>query len=258
MAGASGALPGVGSYPRVIRLEHGGPADGTIIETDTSASVAHTQRFHRSTDGGKTFEPLPSLALPGNIHGTDLFEMPADAGALPAGTLLFAAAVNPSGQYPAESGATQMQIPVYRSNDGAASWSGVDGRARSRRACGAGSVPGWRPDIHRRAEVDAEVMLDAPTMPSDQEPPLAASVLEVLCVTAGREALRGPRVSAAVAQLAHREERAGGLGTGVEDPLHPVHGDDVHTDPQLAGHSEVPTPRTDAAPPSTVSSEPVM
>ena len=71
-----------------------------------------------------------------------------------------------------------------------ASWSGVDGRARSRRACGAGSVTGWRPDIHRRAEVDAEVMLDAPTMPSDQEPPLAASVLEVLCVTAGREALR--------------------------------------------------------------------
>lgn len=146
VAGTAGALPGSGGYPRVIRLEHAGAADGTLIETDTDGLVAGTQRFHRSTDGGRTFEALPSLTVTGIIHGTDLFELPADAGSLPAGTLLFAAAVNPSGQYPAESGDTEMQLPVYRSDDGGESWSLLSYCLRTDEGGTTGGL--WEPELH--------------------------------------------------------------------------------------------------------------
>lgn len=146
VAGAGGSLPGSGGYPRVIRLEHAGDADGTLIETDTDAFLGGTQRFHRSTDGGRSFGALPSLTVTGNIHGTHLFELPADAGDLPAGTLLFAAAVNPSAQYPAESGDTQMQIPVYRSDDGARSWTLLSYCTRTDDGSRTGGL--WEPELH--------------------------------------------------------------------------------------------------------------
>ena len=146
IAGTTGTLAGSGGYPRVIRLAHAGTADGTIIETDTDAFTGGTQRFHRSTDGGRTFEPLPSLSITGVIHGTDLFELPADAGALSAGTLLFAAAVNPSGTYPAESGDTEMQIPVYRSDDGAETWTLLSYSHRTDTGAGTGGL--WEPELN--------------------------------------------------------------------------------------------------------------
>lgn len=146
VAGSGGTLPGSGGYPRIIRLEHSGDADGTLIETDTDAFLGGTQRFHRSTDGGRTFEALPSLKVTGNIHGTDLFELPADAGDLPAGTLLFAAAVNPSAEYPAESGDTRMQLPVFRSDDQGRTWTL---RSYCLRTDDGGPTGGlWEPELH--------------------------------------------------------------------------------------------------------------
>lgn len=146
VAGTSGRLGGSGGYPRVIRLEHAGTDNGTIVETDTDGFLGGTQRFHRSTDDGRTFDPLPSLTVTGNIHGTDLFELPADAGDLSAGTLLFAAAVNPSREYPAESGDTRMQIPVYRSDDGARSWTLLSYCVRSDDGGRTGGL--WEPELH--------------------------------------------------------------------------------------------------------------
>lgn len=145
-AGTTGRLPGSGGYPRVIRVEHVDATRGTLIETDTDAFLSGRQRFHISHDGGRSFEPLPSLTVEGNIHGTDLLELPVDLGALRAGTLLFAAAVNPSGRYPEESGDTEMAIPVYRSVDGANSWELLSYCARTDDGGPTGGL--WEPELH--------------------------------------------------------------------------------------------------------------
>src|SRR5947209_7639506 len=86
---------GGSAYPRIIRLTHSGPANGTII-----ASVNSIQDNNgvgiilSSTDGGKTFKQIATIADPAAANGAQgccagLYELPAPVGDLPAGTLLW-------------------------------------------------------------------------------------------------------------------------------------------------------------------------
>ncbi|MDF3291633.1 sialidase family protein [Streptomyces silvisoli] len=102
----------------MIRLQHSGNANGTIIATYTSY-VDHRAEdpVFASTNEGRTFTRIATLA-PGatskNLCCTSLFELPRQIGALPAGTLLWAGAKNAN--------ARPMSLPVWRSEDHGHSW----------------------------------------------------------------------------------------------------------------------------------------
>lgn len=110
-----------GLYPRVIRLAHNGAANGRIL-----ASVVHhpggdgTGAIFESTDDGATFRRVGSVTDPEAADGrglccATLFELPRPIGALPAGTLLWAASVRAQ--------ARPMSIRIWRSTDLGRSWS---------------------------------------------------------------------------------------------------------------------------------------
>jgi hypothetical protein len=87
-----------GGYPRVIRLEHAGGANGTLLATFAHAGVPGEKGslpIYRSTDGGRNWSAQPIGVVRDAVHGWDieapaLFELPAAQGDLPAGTLFAA------------------------------------------------------------------------------------------------------------------------------------------------------------------------
>lgn len=107
------AIPQSTLYPRVIRLSHGPAAsNGTLI--------ASAGGIFRSTDNGATFTPLSTLTpVAGSTERccSTLYELPANVGALPAGTLLRAGSYL-SGGVPA--------IEIYTSADQGNTWTYYD------------------------------------------------------------------------------------------------------------------------------------
>ena len=87
-------------YPRLIRLEHNGDANGTIMASVNTAQ--QTGVILASTDGGKTFQERATIAdsteAPngsseegqGQLCCSTLLELPVQVGDMPAGTLLWA------------------------------------------------------------------------------------------------------------------------------------------------------------------------
>ncbi len=113
------------SYPRVIRLEHNGTANGTLLATfDHSGTGVPKADFpiYRSTDNGVTWTSSPISTVTDTVHGWDLdgptlYELPQTEGNLPAGTILAAGTAWNRGDY------TQQEIEVFVSTDQGASWS---------------------------------------------------------------------------------------------------------------------------------------
>ncbi|WP_066516062.1 sialidase family protein [Curtobacterium ammoniigenes] len=113
------------SYPRVIRLEHNGSANGTLLATfDHSGSSVPKANFpiYRSTDNGVTWTSSPISTVTDTVHGWDLdgptlYELPQAEGNLPAGTILAAGTAWNRGDY------TQQAIEVFVSTNQGASWS---------------------------------------------------------------------------------------------------------------------------------------
>jgi hypothetical protein len=85
-------------YPRLIRLEHAGNANGTLLATFAAAGGAEAKAhlpIYRSADNGRSWSPTPIGTVRDSIHGWDLeapalFELPIAQGELPAGTLFAA------------------------------------------------------------------------------------------------------------------------------------------------------------------------
>ncbi|MDF2261446.1 exo-alpha-sialidase [Streptantibioticus ferralitis] len=106
-------------YPWMIRLQHSGNANGTILATYRSFVGKRAEDpIFASTDEGKTFTriaPLDPGTSPNNLCCTSLFELSRPVGALPAGTLLLSGAKNAE--------ARPMSLPVWRSEDHGHSWS---------------------------------------------------------------------------------------------------------------------------------------
>lgn len=111
-------------YPRVIRLEHSGTANGRMIAS-VSVSVGgagtDSAAFFESADGGASFQQVSVLSDPQAAGAgsccASLFELPRALGDQPAGTLLFATTVgmpNKAGRSPA--------IRVWTSTDQAHTW----------------------------------------------------------------------------------------------------------------------------------------
>ncbi|MCA1217208.1 exo-alpha-sialidase [Streptomyces sp. 8L] len=118
------------AYSRVIRLEHSGTANGTLIGTFEHASLDGTASgfvIRASDDDGATWRTLTTVTDPltGAGHPSDqfwqpfLYELPKQMGAYPAGTLLLAGNIAPSSQ-------ARTDFVLWRSTDQGAHWSYQD------------------------------------------------------------------------------------------------------------------------------------
>ncbi len=113
------------SYPRVIRLQHSGTANGTLLATFSHSGVGSTPAnfpIYRSTDDGATWSASPISTVTdtvggGDLDGPTLFELPQAEGSLPAGTLLAAGTAWTRHDY------THQAIEVFVSTDHGSTWS---------------------------------------------------------------------------------------------------------------------------------------
>jgi hypothetical protein len=113
------------SYPRVIRLEHSGSANGTLLATFSHSGAGSARAsfpIYRSTNGGASWTSSPIGTVTDTVHGWDLdaptlYELPQAEGSLPAGTLLAAGTAWLHNDY------TQQSVEVFTSTDHGATWS---------------------------------------------------------------------------------------------------------------------------------------
>lgn len=114
-------MDGVALYPRVIRLQHSGAANGRIIASVvTFTDSGGVGAVFESTDGGRSFDRVGTIADPGAARGlccSTLYELPRRVADLPAGTLLWSASV---GQ---DAGPDRrMTLPLWASTDHGRNW----------------------------------------------------------------------------------------------------------------------------------------
>ncbi|WP_153547731.1 sialidase family protein [Streptomyces sp. RB17] len=113
------------SYPRVIRLEHSGASNGTLLATFSHSGVTGQKAsfpIYRSTDGGANWSASPIGTVTDTVHGWDLdgptlYELPQAEGSLPAGTLLASGTAWNRNDY------TQQTVEVFISTDHGTTWS---------------------------------------------------------------------------------------------------------------------------------------
>ncbi|WP_240929894.1 sialidase family protein [Streptomyces coryli] len=114
---------GTGLYPRAIRLEHSGAANGRVLASVVTFDGNNgLGAIYESTDDGGSFAEVGTVADPEAAGGqglccATLYELPRQVGDLPAGTLLWAASV---GQDEAN---RRMTLRVFKSTDTGRSWS---------------------------------------------------------------------------------------------------------------------------------------
>ncbi|RSM59935.1 exo-alpha-sialidase [Kibdelosporangium aridum] len=112
------------SYPRVIRLEHSGPANGTILTSiTTNFDTQGAGVISASTDGGETFRQIAAIEDPASAHSagiccSSLYELPSAVGAMPAGTVLWAVTVG----YQATEGQRRTRQRLWASSDVGQTW----------------------------------------------------------------------------------------------------------------------------------------
>ena len=137
--------PAPGSlYPRAIRLEHSGSANGTLLATfEQYTSGTPVFPVYRSTDNGNSWSKISDVADTQNGWGMrwepQLFELPTAIGNFPAGTLLIA-----GDSVPGDRSATK--IDMYASTDHGLTWTFVSNIATGGRAISSnGYTPVWEP-----------------------------------------------------------------------------------------------------------------
>lgn len=138
---------GTGLYPRAIRLEHNGAANGRVLASVVTFNGNNgIGAIHESTDGGATFRQVGGVADPESAGGqglccSTLFELPRQVGTLAPGTLLWAASSGADEQN------RRMALRVWRSNDVGRTWSYLSTCAT---ANGTGGL--WEPEFSVAAD----------------------------------------------------------------------------------------------------------
>jgi hypothetical protein len=140
----SGA-PSPGSlYPRVLRLQHNGSANGALLATfEQYTNGTPVFPVYRSTDNGNSWSKLSDVADTQNGWGMrwqpELFELPTAIGDFPAGTILAAGDSVPSDR-------SATKIDLYASTDRGQSWDFVSNIATGGAAWDTnGQTPVWEP-----------------------------------------------------------------------------------------------------------------
>lgn len=139
------SAPAPGSlYPRAIRLQHSGSANGTLLASfEQYTNGTPVFPIYRSTDNGNTWTQISSVADTQNGWGMrwepDLYELPSAIGNYPAGTILIA-----GDSVPANRSATK--IDLYASTDHGMTWTFVSNIATGGQAISSnGYTPVWEP-----------------------------------------------------------------------------------------------------------------
>nr|WP_202529402.1 RICIN domain-containing protein [Streptomyces sp. SID8358] len=138
---------GTGLYPRAVRLEHSGAANGRVLASVVSFDGDNgIGAIHESTDAGATFRQVGRIADPESAAGqglccSTLFELPRQVGGLPAGTLLWASSAGQDEQN------RRMALRVWQSGDVGRTWSYLSSCAT---AGGTGGL--WEPEFSVAAD----------------------------------------------------------------------------------------------------------
>jgi hypothetical protein len=135
-------MDGTGLYPRAIRLEHGGLADGRLLASVvTFDGPSGLGAIWESADGGETFARVGSVSDEATDSGeglccATLYELPRAVGDLPGGTLLWSASVG------ADLPERRMSIRIWASTDVGRTWERI---AITARAVNEGGL--WEPEF---------------------------------------------------------------------------------------------------------------
>jgi hypothetical protein len=140
--------PGGASYPRVIRLEHNGPANGRVLASVGTVDGSALGIIMESTDGGATFQQVGTIADPEGANGRGmccgtLFELPSPVGDMPTGTLLWASTVG----YKVPEAQRHTKQRLWVSRDLGRTWSFLSDIATSPNQYNA-----WEPDLSVAAD----------------------------------------------------------------------------------------------------------
>ena len=144
--GGTRLTSGTALYPRVIRLAHNGAANGRLLMSYVAFPGGAYGEGHivESSDDGETWSSSPvGVVRDTSAHGlccSTLYELPAAAGALPEGTLLWAASV---GQ---DQSGRRMALRVWKSTDTGRTWSYLSSCAN---AANTGGL--WEPEFSMTA-----------------------------------------------------------------------------------------------------------
>ena len=123
---ASGDPTPGSSYTRVIRLEHSGSSNGTMLATFErnagdlleNEELRKSIPIYRSTDDGETWTQITEVddAINAGVLGWQphLYELPEEVGSMPAGTLVLAASI------PDDNATTTIEL--YKSTDHGSNW----------------------------------------------------------------------------------------------------------------------------------------
>ena len=115
---------GGSSYPRLVRLQHSGPANGRVLASMTTyVDKAGRAVIYESGDDGKSFEQVGEIRDPEgeNTKGmccSTLYELPRAVGDMPAGTLLWAGTAGVG----ADADTRTSSIRLWRSDDHGRTW----------------------------------------------------------------------------------------------------------------------------------------
>ncbi|MFM9557894.1 MULTISPECIES: RICIN domain-containing protein [Streptomyces] len=140
----SDALSPGSYYPRAMRLQHNGSANGTLLATFEQYRVdMPVFPIYRSTDNGASWTKISEVADTQNGWGMrwqpELFELPRAMGDFPAGTILAA-----GDSVPYDRGGSK--IDLYASTDRGQSWTFVTNIATGGKATDTnGNTPVWEP-----------------------------------------------------------------------------------------------------------------
>jgi hypothetical protein len=139
--------PAPGSlYPRALRLQHNGSANGTILATfEQWTNGTPVFPIYRSTDNGNSWTKISDVADTQNGWGMrwepDLYELPTAMGGFPAGTILVAGDSVPGDR-------SGTKIDLYASTDRGLTWTFVSNIATGGRAISSnGYTPVWEPEF---------------------------------------------------------------------------------------------------------------
>jgi hypothetical protein len=144
--GGTRLTAGTALYPRVIRLAHNGAANGRLLMSYVAFPGGEYGEGHvvESSDDGRTWSTSPvGIVRDESSHGlccSTLYELPAAAGALAEGTLLWAASI---GQ---DQSGRRMALRVWKSGDLGRTWSYLSSCAN---AANTGGL--WEPEFSMTA-----------------------------------------------------------------------------------------------------------
>lgn len=137
------------TYPRIVRLQHNGLANGRLLTSlQTWSGKDGIAVISESTDGGRSFHQLSTIRDPDAANGRGIccgafYELPRAVGGLAEGTLLFADTTG----FTAPEDQRRTKLRLWASTDRGRNWSFVSDIATA-----ANRFEIWEPDLRVAAD----------------------------------------------------------------------------------------------------------